>query len=217
MDQKVQHIQQHSPSIPILEDRSKLVSLKNCDFDLLYEPSVKRGYKYMVREAILEKIGRISNHLKKEDKTLIIRSAWRSVDHQLLLWNNCFRNFQEEFPEKTPLEIKELTSSFIAPGVKSTHLTGGAVDALIYDNKTKKVMNFGTNVDYKITLSEQCYPYHPDISSLALENRMLLIGLFENEGFVVDAREYWHFDYGNVIWALEKGEKSAFYGIIREQ
>jgi len=29
------------------------------------------------------------------------------------------------------------------------------------------------------------------------------------------AKEYWHFDYGNVIWTIEKGGKEAKYGIIK--
>ena len=48
------------------------------------------------------------------------------------------------------------------------------------------------------------------------KNRKLLIDLFEEEDFVVDIKEYWHFDYGNASWALEKGEKHAIYGIIKE-
>jgi D-alanyl-D-alanine dipeptidase len=48
------------------------------------------------------------------------------------------------------------------------------------------------------------------------KNRELLINLFDKEGFVVDPKEYWHFDYRNVIWAIEKGEKYAKYGIIKK-
>ena len=113
-------------------------------------------------------------------------------------------------------EIRENVSYFIAPPGNSTHATGGAVDALIYDLKNDCVMDFGTNDGLKIDLTDQCYPYHPFISPLAKRNRKLLIDLFENEDFVCDLKEYWHFDYGNVSWAIEKGEKSAFYGIIKE-
>ncbi len=28
--------------------------------------------------------------------------------------------------------------------------------------------------------------------------------------------EYWHFDYGNVVWALEKGRASAIYGVVKD-
>lgn len=84
------------------------------------------------------------------------------------------------------------------------HSTGGAVDALIYDKQKNNILDFGTNRGYKIELNKKCYPYYPDISPLAKKNRKLLIGLFENEDFVCDLREYWHFDFGNSSWAVEK-------------
>jgi D-alanyl-D-alanine dipeptidase len=94
--------------------------------------------------------------------------------------------------------------------------TGGAVDALIYDVKNDCVMDFGNNEGLKLELDETCYPYHPGISSEAQQNRRLLIHVFEEEDFVVDILEYWHFDYGNAGWATEKGKEHARYGVIEE-
>ena len=167
----------------------------------------------MVREAVYEKIGRISKLLDIQDKKLIIRSVWRSFEHQLLLWENRVDFLRKEFPNKQLEEIQELVSYFIAPEKKSMHTTGGAVDALIYDLKNDCVMDFGTNDGLKIDLNDKCYPYHPFISPQAKKNRKLLINLFEKEDFVVDIKEYWHFDYGNACWALEKGKEYSIYGI----
>jgi len=75
-------------------------------------------------------------------------------------------------------------------------------------------MDFGNNEGLKLELDETCYPYHPDISSTAKRNRQFLIHLFEEEDFVVDYLEYWHFDYGNASWATKKGEECARYGFI---
>jgi len=47
-----------------------------------------------------------------------------------------------------------------------------------------------------------------------ISDREIVFNLFEEEDFVVDIKEYWHFDYGNASWALEKGENHAFYGAI---
>jgi len=190
--------------------------LKKSNFNLVFEPSIKKDYKYMVREAVYEKIGRISRLLDSENKKLIIRSAWRSFEHQRLLWEDKVESLQKEHPGKSFEEIIEIVSYFIAPPEKSLHATGGAVDALIYDLKNNCIMDFGTNDGYKIELNDKCYPYHPHISSKAKKNRKLLIDLFENEDFVVDIKEYWHFDFGDAAWALEKGEKFAIYDIIKE-
>ena len=87
------------PTITINEDHSPLISLKKSDFNLVYEPSINKNYKYMVREAVYEKIGRISKLLDKQDKRLIIRSVWRSFAHQRLLWENRVK-ILSEVPEK---------------------------------------------------------------------------------------------------------------------
>ncbi len=203
-------------TITIKEDNSPLISLKKSDFNLVFEPSFFKGYKYMVREAIFEKIGRISKILGKEDKRLIIRSVWRGFAHQKLLRDRRIKIIKKEHPNKSLNEITEMVSYFIAPEEESMHSTGGAVDALIYDLKKDCVMDFGNNVGLHLELNKTCYPFHPDITAQVRKNRELLISLFDKEDFVVDPKEYWHFDYGNVIWAIEKGEKSANYGIIKK-
>lgn len=202
-------------SVTILENNSPIISLKGSGFNLIYEPSVNPDYHYKVREAIYHKIGRISKRLDEQDKTLIIRSVWRSFEHQKLLWDNRVASLQKEYPKLGLKEIHKIASYFIAEESKSMHATGGAVDALIYDKRTDRVMDFGTNDGLNIELNEKCYPYHPDISDEAKQNRRLLIGLFEAEDFICDIKEYWHFDYGNLFWAIEKGEEVAPYGVIR--
>ncbi|NQT62445.1 MAG: alanine racemase [Candidatus Marinimicrobia bacterium] len=205
---------QLQPGISIKEDHSPMHNLNESGFNLMFEPSSQPGYKFMVREAVYEKIGRISKRLDMEDKTLWLRSAWRSFEHQRLLWQERVAQLQIEYPKKELEEIEELVSYFIAPPSKSMHATGGAVDALIYDLKQNAIMRFGTNDGFKITLNDKCYPYHPYITPEAKNNRKLLIGLFEAEDFVVDLKEYWHFDYGNVSWAIDKGKDQAIYGVI---
>lgn len=203
-----------APSIWIRDSQSPLISLMKTDFNLIFEPSIFPNYTYLVREDILEKIGRISRRLDALNKILIIRSAWRSIDHQKLLWDANFNFFQKQHPEKTFEEVREIVSYFIAFPRESMHATGGAVDALIYDVDKDNVLDFGTNKGLKIELSKMCYPFHPEINAEAKINRALLIGLFESEDFVCDVKEYWHFDYGNAIWAIEKEKEYAKFGPI---
>ena len=40
--------------------------------------------------------------------------------------------------------------------------------------------------------------------------------LFEEKDFVCDLTEYWHFDYGNAVWALEKKREHAIYGAVKD-
>ena len=216
VEQKERQHRKLSAAQSIREDQSPLVSLKKSGFNLMFEPSMMEGYEYRVREAVHEKVGRIGQSLKEQEKFLIIRSAWRSFEHQLRLWDKKFAVMQQKFPNRSAGEVKEIVSHFIAPPSKSMHATGGAVDALIYDVKNNCVMDFGNNEGLKLELDETSYPHHPGISSEAQQNRQLLIHLFEEEDFVVDILEYWHFDYGNAGWATGKGQEYARYGVIEE-
>jgi len=205
------------PTIEIRENYAPMKSLMDAGLKLIYESSIVKDYRFLVREPIIEKIKRISISLEAQDKRLIIRSTWRSFRHQRILWETNMEAHRKNHPEMNEEELHKLVSYFIAPERASTHTTGGAVDAMIYDLKLDCVMDFGTNDGLKINLNKKCYPYHPEISDQARENRALLIHLFEAEDFVVDLKEYWHFDYGNAGWALEKGKDYAFYGILEKE
>jgi len=198
--------------IPVVEDEAPLVSLEGTRCSLMFEPSIVEDYAYLVRAAVFDKVERIGARLEKEDKVLIIRSAWRSFAHQRLIWDNRIVALRREHPEIHETELRRMAAYFIAPETKSMHVTGGALDALIFDVEANCVLDFGANDGLQITLGRRCYPDHPDISAQAKKNRELLIGLFDDEGFVCDLKEFWHFDYGNVSWASVKGEPHAIYG-----
>jgi D-alanyl-D-alanine dipeptidase len=208
--------QQRVPTMPLKEDGSKFISLLESGFDLVFEPSIMKNYRFLIREAVYEKIERISRLLTDMDKRLIIRSAWRSFEHQQLPWDRNYEISHNQNPEKSADEIKRIALEFTAPREGSMHSTGGAVDALIYDLENQRVMDFGTNSGFKLDLNRKCYPLHPDISPEAKKNRKTLMELFENEDFVCDLTEYWHFDYGNAIWAIEKNRASSKYGIVTD-
>jgi len=206
--------EQFSSTVSIHEDQSPLIPLKDAGYHLMFESSMMRDYDYRVREAVCAKIGRISQRLEKQDRVLIIRSVWRSFEHQSRLWEKKAAMMRRDYPGRHEDEIHELMSRFIARPKESMHATGGAVDALIHDTKTGRVLDFGNNEGLKLELNQTCYPHHPGISAEARQNRDLLMRLFEEEDFVVDCLEYWHFDYGNVRWAAGRGTKVAHFGVI---
>ena len=200
----------------IEDDESPLLSLQDAGLNLLYEPSFVKNYQYLIREAIIPKIKRISEKLTEQNMTLAVRSAWRSFDHQSKVWEIHYQKAQKKNPSFTEEQLFNNVNNFVAPAHLSTHSTGGAIDALIFDNKTQKMLDFGTNKNWNIRLSRRCYPYNPKISDVAKQNRKLLLDLFHSEGFICDYKEFWHFDYGNSSWALQKNQEVAFYGSVGE-
>jgi len=163
------------PTITIKEDHSPLISLKESNFNLVFEPSFFEGYKYNVREAVFEKIGRISKILDKQNKKLIIRSVWRGFAHQKLLRDRRIKIITKEHPNKSLKEINKIVSYFIAPEEESMHSTGGAVDALIYDLEKDCVMDFGNNVGLQLELNKTCYPEF--VKAIVLKFHILVKGV----------------------------------------
>lgn len=216
VEQQHHLLMQRIPTMPICDDGSPLISLLESGFDLEFEPSIMKNYRYLVRSAVYDKIGRISKLVSEMNKRLVIRSVWRSFEHQQLLWVRNLEVARIQNPEKSPDEVEQIALEFTAPREKSMHSTGGAVDALIFDLETNRVMDFGTNNGFKIDLNRKCYPLHPGISPEAKKNRKVLMELFENEDFVCDLTEYWHFDYGNVMWALDRGRDHSIYGVVTD-
>jgi len=196
------------------DNESPLVSLKDTEYNLLFDPFINKNYAYSVRKELVEKIGRISKKLEEDNKQLIILSAWRSENQQKMKWHIEFDYIENKYKNKSFQEIIETVSKFYSLYEKSNYSSGGSVDALIYDLKENRVLDFGCNTGTKIDLGEKCYPYYPDISIEAKENRKLLMGLFLDEGFVCSINEFWHFHFGNVNWALAKGLKNSIYDTV---
>ncbi len=200
--------------MPVKDDNSSLVRLNETDAQFVYEPSFFEGYEFLVREEVAAKLHRINDTLLSQEMALYIRSGWRSHEHQRQLRENRRELLVRQHPEKTEAQINAIISHFVASEKQSMHSTGGAVDVLIYDHHTKKILDFGVNDGESIELGVECYPFHPNISKEARMNRELLLLLFEREDFVVSLKEFWHFDYGNVAWAVGKNREFAIYGPI---
>lgn len=200
--------------MPVYDDNSILINISEKKTALMFRASKKAEQKYYVREVIAEKLQRINQVLLSQNKSLIIISTWRSYKDQRCLLLDQIKLCIEQHPKKTHSQIDAIISHFVAPETQSMHTTGGAVDALIFDNELNQILDFGTNDKSDINFGVLCYPFHPDASIEARKNRKLLIDIFECEGFVVDPKAFWHFDYGNVAWAVEKQHDFAIFGPI---
>ena len=99
----------------------------------------------------------------------------------------------------------------------SPHLTGGAIDLTIIDNN-KLELEMGTAFDSfedksKTTFFEQLTK--PSFQELIyLKNRRILFNLLSFVGFTNYPYEWWHYDYGNQYWAIQRNKQTAFYNKI---
>lgn len=110
---------------------------------------------------------------------------------------------------------KKITQKFWSPistDVKLSpppHSTGGALDLTIID-KNGLELDMGTKID---EFTESSYSNFNAISSTCRDNRALLLEVMTFAGFSQLPTEWWHFSFGDQIWAIDNNTY-AKYGLI---
>ena len=114
------------------------------------------------------------------------------------------KKWKKKYPRWNKEEIETFTQNYTAnPSSYMYHVTGGVVDVTFMD-KDGKELDMGK-------------PFHTmdkRVSKEAKKNRGLLIRLMKEQGFVNYSLEWWHWCYGESLWAMAKKKKHAIYGAI---
>jgi len=145
-------------------------------------PRISVDYPLLCRDTVAKMLAKAANNLPS-DISLQIDSAYRTRRTQQILWN----------------VRKDVMHDLVynpAQGVPP-HCTGGAVDVSLLDDHNEE-----------INLSEPFTKYYEEpqlisnkITSKAQELRLNLNKVMLDAGFAPHPREYWHFSYGDKMWA----------------
>lgn len=138
---------------------------------------------------------------------------------QQFLFQQFYSEIQKKHPNFSESQILDETLKFVAfpslePQKTSPHLTGGAID-LTLGNQKGQPLDLGSEFD---ELSEKSatryYEQHPNENKEALKNRRLLYNCMTAVGFTNYSEEWWHYDFGNVTWARRTNVPEAKYGAV---
>ncbi len=155
---------------------------------------------------------------------LLIYDAWRPEKVQKVLYHKLWDEMIKKIPIRNEEEISRLVEKYVAPPFDnrrdpSPHLTGGAVDLTIVTAKGKQ-LEMGTEFDEtKEEARTDSFERIGQTRELTekekkvLENRRLLYHILRHAGFTNYPGEWWHYDFGNQVWAYLSNLKSTFYGI----
>ena len=100
------------------------------------------------------------------------------------------------------------------PSTPAPHSTGGAID-LTLTSAAGKTIDMGSPID---EISPRSYPdYFTDTDDIALQKahyyRTLLARIMTDAGFKQHPNEWWHFSWGDQLWAWQVGKGAiACYG-----
>ncbi len=199
------------------ESSEPLIDLKI--FKILGEPLYfKQGLsstpKMLVRKTVGEKLLRVQCGLPN-GFSLKVFDAFRPKKVQEKLYKKYWAELQMKNPQWNAKKLAEGTEKFVfspyLPEIIPPHVTGGAVDVTLIDG-TGNELDMGTAFD---AFCPESAPFFYDIherNPKVSENRRILRTAMEQEGFTPNDSEWWHFDYGNHIWALKSGALQTLYG-----
>lgn len=180
-----------------------------------------------VRFRVFKKILEAAELLPKGYKFVVL-DAWRPIEVQQSLFDEFKIIVRERHPEiKDEDKITEMATQFVAlPSLDckkpSPHNTGGAVDLTIAD-ENGIWLDMGTYFDEMTDRTvtryyEEKLESGDHLSEREIEiskNRRLLYHIMIKLGFTNFTDEWWHYDFGDQLWAYHNdGKVKAIYSRV---
>ena len=204
--------------IEIKESHEQLVDLSGYDFILLpmyFKQGLSSENKMYLRKGVADKLAAVQNQLKIYK--LKIWDGYRSRVVQNNIYQKFWREFKKMHPDWNENKIAEEVSIYVTkpdnPKRIPPHATGGAVDLTLVD-KNGNELNMGTGFDH---FGPEAAPYYfakKNGNGEIDNNRKLLSETMLGKGFRQDENEWWHYDFGNQIWAAQLHKSFAVYGEV---
>lgn len=184
----------------------------------------------LVRETVAQKLAAINRKIERSGIELFVFDAWRPLEIQNYFHDVWFpEKIRQRNPEWEEDKVMEEVEHYWAKGGSVNldspppHLTGGAVDLTLMHTGGQHLW-MGTLFDDVTSLAhtdsleveEQEFSFTKEE---ARRNRRLLYWLLKEEGFQNNPTEWWHFSYGDQMWAKlrsaeEVSTKALYSGVL---
>ena len=193
---------------------------------------------FRVRSSVLTRLVQAQNHLTQHQDPeigpiqLLVFDAWRPVSVQAFMVEHavkeeCVRRGLQPTMPHWALELEDVqrdVGRFWAPpsddlSMPPPHSTGGAIDLTLADAYGSSLL-MGGEID---AIGPQSLPDHYESAasanpksseSLWHRRRSTLHGAMAHAGFVRHPNEWWHFSYGDQLWAWTLKTSMAIYGRV---
>ncbi|GAA0312987.1 M15 family metallopeptidase [Psychrobacter aestuarii] len=206
------HIVHADEPLQIIPTSDKLKS-----FPFYFAHDVKHALNLCVaRQTVVQKLQQAAALLPAHIG-IVVLDAWRPRAVQQALQDDIGHVVKQTYPELNEQEQQALLAQFVAPADSdfiSPHLTGGSVDITLFDINSGEWLDMGAGFD-EPTERSYTHFYEDQPESAACGNRRLLYWAMASVGFSNLPTEWWHFDYGNALWAHYANEQHALYGAIQ--
>ena len=183
--------------------------------------------RLLLRASVAEKLQTVNQRAASAGLELFLSDAWRPRAVQVYFHDVWMpRELMRRDPSLSGARlVEEVERYWAAPSADENspapHATGGAVD-LTLRWKDGETLWMGSLFDDVTALAarDRFESLTPDNFSFsdqeARANRRLLHWLMVEEGFAGHPEEWWHFSWGDQLWAALTGADAAHYGLARD-
>jgi len=221
--------------IPIKDNGEKLIAIPSClkfldphPYSHLGAPYKDKTSIWKLREEVVNRLVKVIDYLiSKSSFNLLIYDSWRPLEVQEFMFKRAFLlecdksdiDISFENIKSYPSILKKVEKFWAYPSYDSRcpppHSTGGALDVCLSD-KDGNIVEMGSTVDQ---MDETSNPYF--LANIKNEEaiiwnsrRNLLRKIMIKFGFAQHPNEWWHFSYGDQLWAWKNKKTNALYGKI---
>ena len=201
--------------IPIEESNEPLVDLAGFGFEIepaYYKSGLSDFPEIYLRKKVAELLAAVRDGLTPLN--FKIWDGWRSREVQHKIYMKYWKTMESEHPDWTEEQLHKQVGTFASiatnPNKIPLHSTGGSVDLTLVDESGVEI-DMGTGFDHFGPESAALYFEQDGDNETARDNRRILREALIKSDFRYDEDEWWHFDYGNQIWAAVLDKPKAIY------
>jgi|SRR3989344_2251853 len=198
-------------NINIRENNEPVVEVKETE-----KIKLLTGHKFLqpfLRKSVNDLLINASNNLPPDYKLLIV-TCYRSIEMQ----KEMYRNRKIQLAKKYPLRMIfqypkwiKIVNTYTAPPGGSPHHTASAIDLTLIDSNENR-LDMGTSL---IDFGVKVHMENDLITQDQKENRKILRDAMTKAGFAYYPLEWWHYCYGDRMWAAYTNQTECFYGPIK--
>lgn len=207
--------------IPIKESFDPIVDLLSLDHPRIRHLS-QIDSKYpksheevgFVRFGVYKALLRVIDLLPR-DWGIAVFEGYRPMEIQKQYFHQTYLLLLERYKDSHQAleECKKLVSD---PELCPVHTTGGAIDMALFCKDTdgnERLIDLG-QFGVIFGMNDQAASYSKSLSKEQKENRSIFFKACIGAGLVNYAKEWWHFSYGDRLWALAFNKEAAVYAPI---
>ncbi len=221
--------------IPIRDNGDKLIAIPSClkffdphPYFHLGAPYKDKTSIWKLREEVVNRLVKVNDYLiLKSSFNLLIYDSWRPLEVQEFMFKRAFLleckksdiDISFENIKSYPSILKKVEKFWAYPSYDTRcpppHSTGGALDVCLSD-KDGNLVEMGSVVDQMDETSNPCFYENIKNEEAIIWNsrRNLLREIMTKFGFAQHPNEWWHFSYGDQLWAWKNKKANALYGKI---